>query len=288
MQTFVEQTLNGLSLAALLFLLGSGFALTFGLMRIVNLSHGVIYLIGGYVGWSTIEKWNGNFWLALVAGAASMLVLGGLIERFLLRKVRGEAMAELLLTLGLAFIGADLALMIWGGDSLSVRAPGVLAQSSHVGSITFPNVRLLIIGAALVIALALLWMMSRTKIGAIVRAGVDDRDIADALGINIDRVFALVFVLGTALAGLAGVFGGTVLTLAPGADAEILIFALVVVIIGGRGTIQGAVAGSLIVGLLDTYGKAYFPELSYFSIFVPMVAILLWRPQGLFGKGSVA
>jgi branched-chain amino acid transport system permease protein len=288
MRTFIEQTLNGFSFAALLFLLGSGFALTFGLMRMVNLGHGAIYLIGGYVGWSTINEWGGNFWLALLAGAGSTLVLGWVLERFLLRRLHGQETSELLLTMGFAFIAADLALTVWGGDPLSIKTPDFLAGSTTIGSITYPNIRFFTIVCAVVIGVALFLMMSRSKLGATVRAGVDNREMVSALGVNIQLVFTLVFVLGAALAGLAGVLGGSLLTLAPGSDSEILVFALVVVIIGGRGTIEGAMAGSLIVGLLDTYGKAYFPELSYFSIFVPMVLILLWRPQGLFGRAAVA
>jgi branched-chain amino acid transport system permease protein len=287
LQTFIEQTLNGLSFAALLFLLASGFALTFGLMRIVNLAHGAIYLIGGYVGWSTVNEWGGNFWLALVAGALSAVVMGFVLERFLLRRLRGQEASELLLTLGVAFLGADIALTVWGGDPLSIRTPGWLSGSTDFGGITYPNIRLFTVACSAAVAVLLFWMMLRTKLGATVRAGVDDRETASALGVNIDRVMTLVFILGAALAGLAGVLGGSVLTLAPGSDVEIHILAHVVVIIGGRGTIQGALAGSLIVGLLDSYGKAYFPELSYFSIFVPMVVILLWRPQGLFGRGAV-
>ncbi len=274
MQGFLEQTLNGLTFAGLLFLLGSGFTLIFGLMRIVNLAHGGTYLAGGYVGYTVIQTTH-NFLLGLAAGAVAMALLGVLLERGLLVHVRGLPMAELLLTLA-----------IWGGDPLAIRLPGVLNASSRLGPFVYPNNRLFILGVAAVIAVLLYGLMRRTRLGAIIRAGVDDREMVSALGINIARVFTAVFVLGAFLAGLAGVLGGSLLSLYPGGDSEILTFALVVVVVGGLGTLEGAMVGSLIVGLLVNYGNAYFPELAYFSLFAPMVVILLVRPQGLFGRSA--
>jgi branched-chain amino acid transport system permease protein len=271
--------------AGLLFLLGSGFTLTFGLMRIVNLAHGAIYLVGGYVGFETLRHTH-NYALALAAGGVSMAIVGFLLERFLLRRLRGQPIPELLLTMGVAFILGDVALAIFGGDPVSVQMPGVLGQFNHLGAITYPNMRFFILAVAVLVALLLYFLIGRTRAGAIIRAGVDDHEMVDALGIPIKRVFAAVFVLGSVLAGVAGVLGASMLTLAPGADSDILTFALVVVIVGGMGSLKGAIAGSLLVGLVDTYGKAYFPELAYFSLFAPMVLVLLWRPQGLFGRSS--
>lgn len=283
MRGFMEQTLNGLTFAGLLFMVGSGFTLIFGLMRIVNLAHGAIYLVGGYVAYSAILLTH-NFALGLLAGAASMAVLGAILERGLLARLRGLPLAELLLTLGIAFVMGDSSLSIWGGDPISIPTPAWLRGSVNVGSITYPVLRLFILGVAVVIAAVLFFILNRTRVGAIIRAGVDDREMVSALGINIKRVFTAMFVLGSLLAGLAGMLGGSLLNLYPGADSEILTFALVVVIIGGLGTLQGAIVGSLLVGLIDSYGKAYFPELAYFSLFAPMAIILLWRPQGLFGR----
>jgi branched-chain amino acid transport system permease protein len=283
MQGFIEQTLNGLTFAGLLFMVGSGFTLIFGLMRIVNLAHGAIYLVGGYVGYSAIRVTH-NFGLGLLAGAASMAALGAVLERGLLARLRGVPLAELLLTLGVAFVIGDSSLSIWGGDPISVATPSWFRGSVTIGPITYPVLRLFILGVAVVIAAILFLILNRTRVGAIIRAGVDDREMVSALGINIKRVFTAMFVLGSLLAGLAGTLGGSLLNLYPGADSEILTFALVVVIIGGLGTLQGAIAGSLLVGLIDSYGKAYFPELAYFSLFAPMAVILLWRPQGLFGR----
>lgn len=287
MLSFIEQTINGLTFAGLLFLVGSGFTLIFGLMRIVNLAHGGTYLLGGYVGYSTIALTH-NFWLGLIAGGISMAVFGIVLESGLLARLRGQPMAELLLTMGVAFILSDMSLAIWGGDPLAVNLPGGLSQSTRIGALTYPDGRLFILGVAIVIAILLYYLLNKTRIGAVIRAGVDDREMVAAMGINIKVVFTGVFILGTFLAGLAGVLGGSLLTLYPGADSDILTFALVVVIVGGLGRLQGAIVGSLVVGLLDTYGTAYFPELAYFMLFAPMVVILLWRPQGLFGRSATS
>jgi branched-chain amino acid transport system permease protein len=281
-QNFIQQTLNGITYAGLLFLLGSGFTLIFGLMRIVNLAHGATYLLGGYLGYETMRVTH-SFVLALAVGGISMALFGIALERGLLRSLRGQPISELLLTMGVAFIVGDMSLAIFGGDPVSVRMPGALDQSSQLGPITYPNMRFFILGVAIAVALLLHLVIGRTRAGAMIRAGVDDREMVDALGIPIKRIFTAVFVLGAFLAGLTGVLGASLLTLYPGADSEILTFALVVVIVGGMGSLKGAVVGSLVVGLLDNYGKAYFPELAYFSLFAPMVLILIWRPQGLFG-----
>jgi branched-chain amino acid transport system permease protein len=285
MQGFIEQTLNGVTYAGLLFLVGSGFTLIFGLMRIVNLAHGGTYLVGGYLGYSTLLV-TGSLWLALGAGALGMAVFGILLERGLLRRLRGYPMAELLLTMGVAFILGDVALAVWGGDPRAIRMPGGLDQSSELGPLVYPNSRLFILGVAVLVALLLYYLMGRTRIGAIIRAGVDDREMVSAMGININRVFTGVFILGAILAGLAGVLGGSFLTLAPGSDSDILTFAIVVVIVGGLGSLPGAIVGSLVVGLIDNYAKAYFPDVAYFSLFAPMVLILLMRPQGLLGRNQ--
>ena len=285
MQGFIEQTLNGVTYAGLLFLVGSGFTLIFGLMRIINLAHGGTYLLGGYVGYSILLA-TGSLWLALVGGALCMGAFGILLERGLLRQLRGYPMAELLLTMGVAFILGDVALAVWGGDPRGIRMPGFLDQSSDLGPLVYPNSRLFILAVAVAVAIVLYILMGRTRVGAIIRAGVDDREMVSALGININRVFTGVFVLGAVLAGLAGVLGGSFLTLAPGSDSDILTFAIVVVIVGGLGSLPGAVAGSLVVGLIDNYAKAYFPDVAYFSLFAPMVLILLIRPQGLLGRNQ--
>jgi branched-chain amino acid transport system permease protein len=284
-EEFQLQLLNGITFGALLFLVASGFTLIFGLMRIVNLAQGSLYLLGGYIGLSTIRA-TGSFWLALLAGATAVGAIGLVIERGLLGFVRGKPMSEILLTVGLSFIVADLALATWGGDPITLEAPPGLDGSTDVFGITYPVFRLavLVLGAA--VAIGLWYLLERTRLGAMVRAGVDDREMAAALGIDVRAVFTAVFVLGALLAGLAGVVGGAYLSLFPGADAEILTYSLVVVVLGGLGSLRGAVVGALLVGLIYTFGQSLVPDLAYFVLFAPMALILIVRPQGLFGRAG--
>lgn len=286
MPEFIAQTLNGLTLAGIIFLVSSGFTLVFGVMRVTNLSHGAVYLVGGYIGYSVINATH-NFFYGLVAGALSMAVLGYLLERTLISWLGRSEMSELLATLGLIYVLDDLSLAIWGGSPVTINLPGFLGRSSTLpGGIVYPNGRILILIIAILVAAGLYYLLQRTRIGAIVRAGVDDRDMVSALGINVRRVFALVFTLGALLAGFAGVLGGTVLGLYTGGDSDILLFALAVVIVGGLGSYEGAIVGSIIIGLIDNYGTAYFPSLAYSVLFIPVIAILLVRPHGLFGKAT--
>lgn len=280
----ILQAINGTSLAALLFLLASGFTLTFGLMRVVNMAHGAYYLLGGYVGLSIAEA-TGSFALAILGGGASIVVLGYLIDRFLLRHTGENHLAQVLLTVGIAFVIGDAALKIWGGDFLKVPVPPALRGALELpGGLVYPTYRFVLIVFGVVVAAALWVLYRKTQLGAVVRAGVDDREQVSATGIDIDRLFVMVSALASFLAGTAGVVGGAFLALYPGAEWEILIVALVVVIVGGLGSLEGAMVGALIVGLLDAYGRWLLPEFSYFVLFGPMAVLLLLRPQGLFGR----
>jgi len=283
LETFGLQLLNGITFGSLLFLLASGFTLIFGLMRITNLSHGGLYLIGGYLGLTVLGR-TGNFWLALIAAGAGVAVLGLAIERVLLRPVRNRIMPEVLLTLGLAFVLGDVALAIWGGDPHSIPVPPILGGSINALGLTYPTFRLFMVLVGVVTAVGLWYLQYHTLLGAIIRAGVDDPNMVDAMGIDIKVVFNRVFALGAALAGLAGLFGGAFLSLYPGADSDTLLLAVVVVIIGGPGSLLGAIVGSLLVGLIDSFATALVPDLLYFTLFAPMVVILAWRPYGLLGK----
>src|SRR5579864_964315 len=280
LETFGLQLLNGITFGSLLFLLASGFTLIFGLMRITNLSHGGLYLIGGYLGLTVLGR-TGNFWLALIAAGAGVAVLGLAIERVLLRPVRNRIMPEVLLTLGLAFVLGDVALAIWGGDPHSIPVPPILGGSINALGLTYPTFRLFMVLVGVVTAVGLWYLQYHTLLGAIIRAGVDDPNMVDAMGIDIKVVFNRVFALGAALAGLAGLFGGAFLSLYPGADSDTLLLAVVVVIIGGPGSLLGAIVGSLLVGLIDSFATALVPDLLYFTLFAPMVVILAWRPYGL-------
>jgi branched-chain amino acid transport system permease protein len=275
--------LNGLTHAGLLFVLGSGLTLAFGLMRVVNLSHGAFYLLGGYLG-LTVYRVTDNWLLALLAGGVGIAIVGFVLEKVLLDRVRGQALPETLLTIALSIIIADVSLAVWGGFAQSIRVPTELNPRINLFGIVYPGFRLFILLFAIVIGLGLWVLLAKTKIGAAVRAGVDDRETVSALGINISRMFTAVFVLSAFLAGIAGVIGASFLSIQPGADMQILILSLVVVILGGLGSLGGAVISALLTGLLLSFSRAYFPELSYFMIFGPMALVLAFRPQGLFGK----
>ena len=279
------QILNGLTLAALLFIVASGFTLIFGLLRIVNLAHGALYLCGGYIGYS-VTLGTGNFVLGLLASMLFVAFLGLVIDQGLLRFVRGFVLREVLLTLGVAFVLNDIALVIWGGDTFSVQVPAALRGAVRFAGIFYPTYRLFVLGLGIVVFIALWVLLNRTRLGALIRAGVDDAEMVEAMGINKRRVFLATSMLGASLAGLGGTIGGAFLTLYPTADSEILVFSLAIVIIGGSGSLVGAAVGALLVGMLNTIGQVMFPELAYFVIFGPMAAILAFRPLGLFGRAS--
>ncbi len=285
LDTLALHLLNGITFGALLFLLASGFTLIFGLMRITNMSHGGLYLVGGYVGLTVLGR-TGSFWIALLAAGIVVGLLGMLLERFLLARVRNQTMPEVLVTLGLAFVLGDMSLAIWGGDPQTISVPGFLGGSTSLFGLTYPTFRLFMVLVGVLTALGLWYLQQRTILGAIIRAGVDDREMVDAMGIDVNTVFNRVFALGAFLAGLAGLLGGAFLALYPGADSEILLDAVVVVILGGPGSLVGAVVGSLLVGLIDAFAKALVPDLLYFTLFAPMVIVLAWRPYGLLGRAS--
>jgi branched-chain amino acid transport system permease protein len=281
----VLQILNGLTFAALLFVVASGFTLIFGLLRIVNLAHGALYLLGGYAGF-TVATWSGSFVLGAAAAVAAAAAAGLVLSEGLLRFVQGHDLRQVLLTLGVAFVLNDMALVVWGGDTFTVPVPDALRGAVQVFGVYYPAYRLFVLAAGVAIFAALWLLLQHTRIGALIRAGVDDAEMVEASGINIKRVFLLTFLLGAALAGFGGLLGGAFLSLYPSADAEILVFSLAVVIIGGRGSLIGVAAGSLLVGLLNTFGQVMFPELAYFVIFGPMAVLLAFRPLGLFGRAA--
>jgi branched-chain amino acid transport system permease protein len=284
MTSVVLQAINGVSLAALLFLLASGFTLSFGLMRVVNMAHGAYYLLGGYIGLSVAQK-TGSFALALAAGGAAIALLGFFIDRFLIRRTGENHLAQVLLTVGIAFVMGDVALQIWGGDNLMVPVPQALKGAVVLpGDLYYPKYRFVLIFLGVAVGVALWLLYKKTQIGAMVRAGVDDREQVNATGINVDRLFVMVSALASFLAGMAGVAGGAFLTLYPSAEWEILVYALVVVIVGGLGSLEGAMIGALIVGLLDAYGRWLLPEFSYFVLFGPIALLMIFRPRGLFGR----
>jgi branched-chain amino acid transport system permease protein len=274
---------NSLSLGGLLFLLSSGFSLIFGLMRIPNLMHGSFFMLGAYLGASLLQR-GYNFWVAALISAAAMVVVGGVIERVLLRRLAGQELAQVLLTLGLSFIVADLCLMIWTGDPIQPATPAQLQGAVRGLGIVFPIYRLAIIGFAVAVAIALWLLIDRSRLGAMIRAGVDDAPMARVMGIQVSRLFTMVFCLGAGLAAFAGVMGAPFLSVYPGLDADMLPLALIVVILGGAGSLPGALIGSFIIGFLYNFGQAMFPDLAYVILFLPMLLVLVLRPQGLLGR----
>jgi len=280
---WIIQTFNGLSYGALLFLLASGLSLIFGVMRVVNLAHGSYFMLGGYVGLSVVWR-TGSFAAAVLAGGVAIGLIGIGMERLFLRRLPGQTLGQVLMTIGFALIFQDLALLIWGGDPYSIPVPRFLQGAVKAGVLSFPAYRIFIIVVAVVVA-ALLWLaLDQTRAGARIRAAVDDGEMAQGVGINVPVLSLAVFALGASLAAAGGVIGGAFLGVYPGADFEVLPYAFVVVIVGGLGSLPGAMVGSLLVGLLDNFGKALFPELSYFTLFAPMALILALRPTGLFGR----
>jgi len=275
--------INSITLGGLLFLLSAGFSLIFGLMRIPNLTHGSFFMLGAYLGVSFLSA-GLDFWTAALASAIAMATIGGLIERLLLRRLAGNALAQVLVTLGLSFMIADICLMIWTGDPVQIETPPALRGVVPIASVVFPAYRLAIALIAVVIAGMLWLMLDRTRLGAMIRAGVDDAPMARVVGIRVGRLFSIIFCLGAGLAGFGGVMGAPILSVYPGLDADMLPLALIVVILGGTGSLVGAFVGSFIVGFLYNFGQALFPELAYVILFLPMLAVLVIRPQGLFGR----
>lgn len=277
------QTLNGLSFAALLFLLASGLSLIYGVMKIVNIAHGSYFMIGAYVGLSVVKK-TGNFFLAIVCGGLAVAVLGLIMERGFLRKFPLQALPQMMITLGFALIFRDLALLIWGGDPYTLPMPQFLQGSVKVMTVVFPIYRLFLIAVAAAVAVALWLFNDKTLVGAKLRAAVDDHEMAGGVGLNVPLISGFMFALGAFLAGFGGVMGGPVFGVYPGLDFELLSLAFVVVLVGGRGSLLGSAVGSILVGLVDNFGKALIPELSYFTLFAPMALVVAFKPTGLFGK----
>ena len=281
-------TANSITFGGLLFLLSAGFSLIFGLMRIPNLTHGSLYMLGAYVGATfaggVLFGIKVNFWLAALIATLVVGAFGALTERFLLRQLPGNQLAQVLVTLGLSFMVADFCLMVWGGDPINVETPAGLNGFLRAGPAILPVYRAAIIVIAALFAAALWYMLDRTRLGAMIRAGVDDPEMARVVGIRVSQLFTIVFALGAGLAAFAGIIGGPILSVYPGLDQDMLPLALVVVILGGTGSLLGSFVGSLIIGFIYNFGQALLPELAYFVLFLPMLLVLILRPQGLFGR----
>jgi len=280
---FITQTLNGLFSAALLFLIASGLTLVFGVMRIVNIAHGSFYMLGVYIAYTVIARTQSLF-LGTLAAVLIVACTGFAVERLFLRRFASQPLAQMMITMGFALLFRDAAFMIWGGDPFTLAYPVALRGSTTASDIVFPIYRLFVMAVSAVIG-ALLWTLNeKTLVGARLRAVVDDPEMAAATGINVALLSGGVFAAGAGLAAFGGVMGGPILGGYAGMDLDLLPMAFVVVIVGGMGSLKGALVGSIAVGLIDNFGKALVPELSYFTLFAPMAIVLAVKPTGLYGR----
>ncbi|HVA25785.1 MAG TPA: branched-chain amino acid ABC transporter permease [Chloroflexota bacterium] len=279
-----SQVLNGVAYGLLIFLLAAGLTLIFGMMDVVNLAHGSFYMVGAYIGLSTVRLTH-NFWLALIVAPIVVGSLGLIVEGSLLRPLyRRIQLDQVILTFGLAYMVSDIVKWIWGADIQSIDPPPPFDGAAKVLGTVYPSYRLFVIGVGTLIAILLWGIQQRTRIGSVIRAGVADKEMASGLGVNVAAMFTGVFVFGAALAAFSGVVAGPILGLYQGMDSDTLIIALIVVVVGGLGTLTGAFWGGLLIGLADTFGKVLIPEFSLFLTFAVMAAVLLVRPSGLFGR----
>jgi branched-chain amino acid transport system permease protein len=279
----IVQGLNGVAYGLLLFLLAAGLTLIFGMMHVVNLAHGSFFMLGAYIGYSAARTTH-NFWLALIVAPIAIGVLGVVIEVVLLKRLYHRPLLDqVILTFGLSFMTAELVKIAWGSSELVLQPPEVFAGPVDVLGNTYPVYRLFVIAIGVLVALALWLVERRTRLGAIIRAGVADRQMVGALGVNISAVFTGVFAFGAALAAFGGVVAGPVLSLFPGMDAVVLINALIVVVVGGMGTLTGAFWGGLLIGIAVTFLTVLVPQIALVLTFLVMAIILLVRPNGLFG-----
>jgi branched-subunit amino acid ABC-type transport system permease component len=279
-----QQALNGLSFGALLFILASGLSLVFGMMDVVNLAHGAFYMLGAYVALSVVQ-FTGSFWLALLAAPLVLAILGLVLEPLLLRRLRGRHLDQVLVTIGASLVIVDLIGLLWGREVRSLSAPAGLDGSVTLIGGVYPVYRLFVIAFGVALALAMSVIYRRTKVGMLIRAGVQDAQMLGALGVNTNRLFASTFATGAALAGLAGVIAAPVFGIQPGMDTNPgLLYSLVVVVVGGLGTLSGAVAGSLLIGPADTFGKVLFQDVALAVIFAIVALVLLLKPTGLLGR----
>ena len=295
-KVFVNALLNGVTLGALYFLVASGFTLIFGLMRNVNLAHGSLYLAGAYIGFE-VSRVTGSWVLAFPIAFIAIAILGIILQVFVFRHLDGQDLQQTLITIGISIVLADLMLWRWGGEFYQIYAPDWLSgpvetfiQSSlsrRTGEpifIKYPSVRLFILICAIFIGMGMWYVLNKSKLGMLIRAGVDDREMLAASGVRIQLIFVGVFAFGAGLAGIAGVVGGTFQSIAPGEDTRFLLSSLVVVIVGGMGSIPGAALGAVLIGCAEQFGSVYAPTYSVVLTFVIMVAVLAFRPQGLLGR----
>ena len=287
MEFFALNLLNGVAFGSILFLLACGLSLALGVMGILNLAHGALYMVGAYVGWSIAINQGLNFWLAVLAGALAGGLLGLIMERGLFRYLHGRLNEQVLLTFGFIYILRNLTQWIWGTIPKAPFTASFLSDTFPIGDLTYPFSRVATIVIGVILAIALWWLLEKTRTGAIIRAGIDDKEMTTGLGINVGIVSTAVFSLGAFIAGAAGVLGANLFGVNLNLGLNVLLYALIVVVIGGMGSIQGALLGSMIIGIVDSFVKGLNPELGAFSMYFIMIIILLIKPAGLLGKRTI-
>lgn len=284
MEQFIINLLNGLSYGMVLFLIASGMSVVMGAMNIINLAHGVLYMVGGYVGWTIAVKFGAPFVLGLLTGGLAAGLVGLAIERGFLRLLYKQPNEQVLLTFGFVYILTNLCLWIWGGWPRMPFTAKVLSGSVEILGKAYPKARLATILIGFILAIVLWWLQDKTRVGAMVRAGMDNKEMTMGLGINLERLFALVFFVASCIAGVAGVLGAQLLGVYNALGLEILLLALIVIIVGGVGSVQGALLGGILIGVIDAFGRALFPKFAMFTMYFTMIIILLVRPSGLLGR----
>jgi branched-chain amino acid transport system permease protein len=284
MRWFIINMLNGVSYGMVLFLIASGMSIVLGAMGITNLAHGAIYMVGAYVGWTIAVKWGATFGLGLLVGGFFAGLVGLVIERGLLRHLYKQPNEQVLLTFGFVYILSNLCLWVWGGYSKAPFTAGFLDSSLEMFDFAYPKARLGIILIGLLLGAGLWWLQDKTRLGAIVRAGMDDKETTMALGINLERAFAILFFISSFIAGATGVIGAQLIGVDTELGMSVLLLGLIVIIVGGVGSIQGALLGGILIGVLDAFGRAVFPQFAMFIMYVTMIVVLIFRPTGLLGR----
>lgn len=277
--------LHGLAYAGLLFLVSAGLTLIFGMMNVLNFAHAAMYMVGAYLSYTIIMQMTGQFWMALIACPIILFIIGAVVERFLLRRVHAQGhLGELLLTFGLAYIITELVKWYWGNYPLAVNVTGFLSGTVPIFGITYPIYRIFIFGSAVFVGVIMALILYKTRLGIILRASVNDSEMTNTLGVNVPLVFMGVFAFGTALSGFAGVIAGPLLSTFPGMAQEILLDAFVVIVVGGFGSLGGAVVAALLIGQLQSFGVLLIPKLSVALVYLLMAIVLIIKPSGLFGE----
>ena len=283
MEPWLLRVLSGVTFGSFLFILSSGFTLALGIMKIVNVAHGALYLLAAYIAW-TLWNLTGNFLLAIVGSFLPTAIIGITMQKWLLRKLHLQPLPQMLLTMGMALIVAELGVVFWGGYPRVTGQPTWLGGATSFGPVSFPTYRLFIVGVAVLVGIFLWGFLEKTRAGALVRACVDDEEMARAMGVNVPRLFIFMFGFTCLLAGVAGAIGAPFIGAYQGAEFELLLLALVVVVVGGLGSLRGALIASLFIGIVDSFGKSLFPELAHLMLFAPMLIVLAVKPTGLLGR----